>query len=57
METDTKKSPLPVPDTKDGRPASQWAKRAETAVEARALGKKLRKGKRILFHSRRHLAA
>ena len=56
METDTSKSPLPVPDTKD-RPASQWAKRAETAVEARALGKKLRKGKRILFHSRRHLAA
>ncbi len=56
MERDTKKSPLPVPATsKDGRPESEWVKRAQTAVEARTLGKKLRAGKRVLFRNRRHL--
>ena len=45
---------LPPPD---GRPAAQWAERVQTAKEARALGIKLRKGKRLVFGSRHHLAS
>lgn len=37
-------------------PAGQ-AEKAELARQARALGKALRKGKRVLFASRRHLAS
>jgi hypothetical protein len=33
------------------------AEKAELARQARALGKALRKGKRVLFASRRHLAS
>ncbi|HUY45160.1 MAG TPA: hypothetical protein VMV92_05490 [Streptosporangiaceae bacterium] len=44
---------LPVPE---GHPAEQWASRAERALEARALGLRLRKGKRLVFSSRHHLA-
>lgn len=45
-------SPLPAPE---GRPESEWAERAEKAQEARDLGSKLRKGKRVLFPSRRSM--
>jgi hypothetical protein len=40
---------LPTPPTQ--------AEKAELARQARALGKALRKGKRLLFASRRHLAS
>ena len=43
---------LPAPEA---RPESQWAEKAETAREARALGQKLREGKRVLFPSRRSM--
>jgi hypothetical protein len=43
---------LPVPA---GRPASEWAQKAEKAREARALGQQLRQGKPVLFPSRRSL--
>lgn len=45
---------LPMPES---RPAEQWAERAEKAAEARALGLKLRKGKRLVFSRRHHLAS
>lgn len=41
----------PPPD----RSAEGWTERAEKAQEARALGRQLRKGKRLLFSSRQHL--
>ena len=47
----------PAVPTPEGRPAAQWAERAEKAQEARALGLKLRKGKRLVFSSRHHLAS
>jgi hypothetical protein len=60
----TTESPQPVPDSEEeqplpapeGRPAAEWAKRAEEAQEARELGLRLRKGKPVTFRSRRHLA-
>jgi hypothetical protein len=45
---------LPIPQ--GSRPPEYWAERAEIAQEARALGLKLRRGKRLVFSSRRHLA-
>jgi hypothetical protein len=45
---------LPAPE---GRPAAQWAERVQKAQEARTLGLKLRKGKRLVFGSRHHLAS
>jgi hypothetical protein len=50
---DTTELPLPPPQD---RPAEGWTERAEKAQEARALGRSLRKGKRLLFSSRHHLA-
>jgi hypothetical protein len=46
--------PVPPPE---GRPAEEWAQKAEIAREARALGLKLRKGKRLTFSRRRHWAS
>jgi hypothetical protein len=37
-------------------PPRGQAEKAETAKQARALGRTLRTGKRVLFGSRRHLA-
>ncbi len=45
---------LPAPG--EGTQAQEWAEKAERARQARALGRKLRKGKRLLFSSRHHLA-
>ena len=42
----------PTLPTPEGRPASEWAERAEKAKEAREEGKKLREGKPILFPTR-----
>jgi hypothetical protein len=46
--------PEPAPEE---RPPAEWAQKAEKAREARALGLKLRKGKRLTFSSRRHWAS
>lgn len=59
----TKESQQPIPESREkpllpppeGRPADQWAEKAEKAQEARALGRRLRKGKRVLFGSRHQL--
>ena len=53
-ESEEAKPALPPPE---GRPAEEWAAKAERAREARALGRRLRKGKRLVFSSRRHLAS
>jgi hypothetical protein len=45
---------LPLPEE---IPAGQWADKAKRAQEARALGRKLRRGKRLLFSSVHHLAS
>ena len=37
--------------------AQGWAERAEKAQEARALGQKLRRGKRVLFSNMQHPGA
>jgi hypothetical protein len=64
MEAQAQESEQPVPGGEEtepalpapeGGPAAQWAERAEKAQEARALGLKLRKGKRLVFSSRHHL--
>jgi len=39
---------LSVPEE---QPAAQWAEKAQKAMEARALGLRLRKGKRLMFSS------
>jgi hypothetical protein len=36
-------------------PAGHWAEKAQKAREARALGLRLRKGKRLVFSSRHYL--
>lgn len=50
---DQQAQPLPPPE---GSAAEGWAQKAQIAREARALGLKLRKGKRLTFSSRRHWA-
>lgn len=66
MKEQTQEPEQPVPGSEEtkpvlpppeGRPAAQWAERVQTAKEARALGVKLRKGKRLVFSSRHHLAS
>ncbi|GEM_PF-6446732 len=65
---ETKQPPQPVPGDKErekvekpalptpeGEPSSAWAEKAERAREARELGRRLRKGKRVLFPSRRSM--
>jgi len=42
---------LTVPEE---QPAAQWAEKAQKAREARALGLRLRKGKRLVFSSPRY---
>ena len=49
-----KEAALPPPE--EETPAGQWAEKAEKALEARTLGQELRKGKRLTFSRRHHLA-
>lgn len=53
--TPSKASKPALPPPPEEHPG-QLAEKAEKALEARALGQELRKGKRLLFSSRHHLA-
>jgi hypothetical protein len=44
--------PQPALPAPGDRQESKWAQKAEIAQEARALGQKIRKGKRVTFRNR-----
>jgi len=66
MDEQVQEAGQPVPTGEEDQPAlvapgeplaAQWAEKAQKAREARALGLRLRKGKRLVFRSRHHLAS
>ena len=46
----------PVLPPPEDRPTIDWAEKADRAREARELGRRLRRGKRVLFPSRRSMS-
>ena len=53
--TEPRQEPL-LPTPQESAQPQEWAEKAARAREARALGRKLRKGKRVLFSSGHHQA-
>jgi hypothetical protein len=48
--------PVPALPPPDDRRAREWADKVVTAEAARALGRRLREGKHLVFSDRRHPA-